>query len=58
LDDEAFLRARLRELAVQRRCFGHRRLYILILREGFLMNHKKVRRLYRALVKLPAVPAA
>ena len=45
--DDAPLRARLRELAVQRRRFGYRRLHILMLREGLTMNHKKLRRLYR-----------
>jgi putative transposase len=41
------LRTRLRELASQRRRFGYRRLHILLTREGLLMNHKKLRRLYR-----------
>ena len=45
--DDATLRARLREFAVQRRRFGYRRLHILMLREGLGMNHKKLRRLYR-----------
>ena len=45
--DDAVLRARLRELAVQRRRFGYRRLQILLRREGTRMNHKKLRRLYR-----------
>jgi len=38
---------RLRELASQRRRFGYRRLHILLTREGLIMNHKKLRRLYR-----------
>jgi putative transposase len=41
------LRVRLRELAVQRRRFGYRRLHILMIWEGLHMNHKKLRRLYR-----------
>jgi putative transposase len=41
------LRSRLRELAAQRRRFGWRRLKVLLDREGFRMNHKKLRRLYR-----------
>ena len=45
--DDAILRARLRELAAERRRFGYRRLLILIRREGTLVNHKKLRRLYR-----------
>jgi putative transposase len=45
--DDAVARARLRELASIRRRFGYRRLYILLTREGIIMNHKKLRRLYR-----------
>ena len=41
------MRARLRELAAERRRFGYRRLHILLRREGISMNHKKLRRLYR-----------
>lgn len=46
-DDDAALRARLRELASERRRFGYRRLGLLLRREGVLLNHKKLRRLYR-----------
>lgn len=45
--DDAALRTRLRELAVVRRRFGYRRLHILLRREGMVMNHKKLYRLYR-----------
>lgn len=45
--DDGVLRARLRELAAERRRFGYRRLHILMRREGHIMNHKKLRRLYR-----------
>ena len=45
--DDASIRARLRELAAIRRRFGYRRLHILLRREGIIMNHKKLRRLYR-----------
>jgi putative transposase len=45
--DDAAVRARLRELALVRRRFGYRRLHILLSREGIVMNHKKLRRLYR-----------
>src|SRR5918997_499362 len=38
---------RLKALAAQRRRFGYRRLHILMTREGLVMNHKKLRRLYR-----------
>jgi len=45
--DDASVRARLRELAAIRRRFGYRRLHVLMHREGLIMNHKKLRRLYR-----------
>lgn len=44
-DDE--IRKRLRELALERRRFGYRRLHILLRREGIEVNHKKLFRLYR-----------
>jgi putative transposase len=45
--DDAALRQRLRELAVERRRFGYRRLGYLLSREGMRPNHKKLLRLYR-----------
>ncbi len=45
--DDVAARARLRELAAIRRRFGYRRLHVLLRREGIVMNHKKLRRLYR-----------
>jgi len=45
--DDGALRARLRELAAVRRRFGYRRLHILLRREGLMLNHKKLYRLYR-----------
>jgi putative transposase len=41
------VRARLRELANERRRFGYRRLAIMLRREGVRMNLKKVYRLYK-----------
>ncbi len=41
------LRQRLKELALERRRFGYRRLHILLRREGIMLNHKKLYRLYR-----------
>ena len=38
---------RLRALAHERRRFGYRRLHILLRREGFAVNHKRLFRLYR-----------
>ncbi len=46
--DEAKLRERLRELAQARRRFGYRRLTVLLKREGWRVNHKRVYRVYRA----------
>ena len=45
--DDSALRQRLRELAAERRRFGYRRLGWLLAREGQVMNHKKLYRLYR-----------
>ena len=45
--DEARLRQRLRELAVERPRFGYRRLHALLQREGVAVNHKRVERLSR-----------
>src|SRR5215813_13057907 len=44
---DAAARLRIRELAAQRRRFGYRRLHLLLIREGWLMNQKRFRRLYR-----------
>ena len=41
------LRQRLRHLAHERRRFGYRRLYVLLRREGHVVNRKRVYRLYR-----------
>jgi len=40
------LRARLGELAEARRRFGYRRLPVLLRREGWQVNHKRIYRLY------------
>lgn len=44
--DDAKLRGRLRELAMQRRRFGSPRLTVMLRREGFKVNHKRVERIY------------
>jgi putative transposase len=46
VEDES-VRQRLRELAALRKRFGYRRLGVLLKREGVLVNHKRVYRLYR-----------
>ena len=45
--DDAGLRERLRTLAKERRRFGYRRLHVLLRREGFVVNHKRLFRIYR-----------
>ena len=45
--DDTALRLRLRALAHERRRFGYRRLHVLLRREGFKVNHKRLFRLYR-----------
>jgi putative transposase len=45
--DQAALRLRLRDLAATRVRYGYRRLHILLRREGWRVNHKRVYRLYR-----------
>jgi putative transposase len=47
--DEEALRQALREKAAQRRRFGYRRLHVLLRREGWNDNHKRVYRVYREL---------
>lgn len=44
--DDTALRIRLKDLAASRVRYGYRRLHILLLREGWQVNHKKVYRLY------------
>ena len=46
-DEQAALRSRLRDLAQARVSYGYRRLHIMLLREGWKVNHKRVYRLYR-----------
>jgi putative transposase len=45
--DPAGLKLRLRELAHSRPRFGYRRLHVMLRREGWAINMKRVRRLYR-----------
>src|SRR2546422_296318 len=44
--EDGAMRVRLRELAEDRRRFGYRRLQVLLVREGWRVNHKRVYRLY------------
>lgn len=45
--DQTALRMRLRDLAAARVRYGYRRLHVLLRREGWPVNHKRVYRLYR-----------
>lgn len=45
--EDAGLRQRMRAIALERHRFGYRRLHVLLKREGYLVNHKKLFRLYR-----------
>ncbi|MBB2707018.1 UNVERIFIED_ORG: putative transposase [Rhizobium aethiopicum] len=45
--DDHDLRDRMKALAHERRRFGYRRLHVLLRREGHLVNHKRLFRLYR-----------
>ena len=45
--NDASLRERMKAIARERRRFGYRRLHVLLRREGFRVNHKRLFRLYR-----------
>jgi putative transposase len=45
--DDRDLRERMKAIAHKRRRFGYRRVHILLKREGYMVNHKKLFRLYR-----------
>jgi putative transposase len=46
-EDDQVLRERLRVLARERRRFGYRRLLIFLRKEGFVINRKRLFRIYR-----------
>jgi putative transposase len=45
--DDPALRKRILELAEQRKRFGQFRIYVMLRREGWVVNHKRVARIYR-----------
>lgn len=47
IPDNPEIRARMRGIASERRRFGYRRIGQMLEREGIMMNHKKLRRLYK-----------
>lgn len=44
--DQAFLKKRIKDIAMSRVGYGYERIYMLLRREGWLINHKRVHRLY------------
>ncbi|MBK9295102.1 MAG: IS3 family transposase [Oligoflexia bacterium] len=46
-DRNEFLKIKLKSLALQRRRFGSPRLYVMLRREGVIVNHKRVERIYQ-----------
>ncbi len=46
-DEQTFLRMRIKEIASERKRYGYRRIHVLLLREGWIINHKRVYRLYK-----------
>jgi len=47
--DQRALIQRLKDLAASRPRYGSRRLYVLLRREGWIVNHKRIHRLYKQL---------
>jgi putative transposase len=45
--DGGIIRERMKAIAYERPRFGYRRLHVMLKREGFAINHKRVYRLYR-----------
>jgi putative transposase len=46
-DEQAVLRMRIKDIAQARVSYGYRRIHVLLLREGWKVNHKRVYRLYK-----------
>ena len=46
-DEQVALRIRLKDLAYARASYGYRRLHVLLQREGWRVNHKRVYRVYK-----------
>ena len=44
--DDTALRTRIRDIAERKRRYGRPRIYVRLRREGWVVNHKKVERLY------------
>ena len=46
-DEQAFLRMKIKEIAAVRIRYGYRRIHVLLKREGWQINAKRVYRLYK-----------
>ena len=46
-DKQEALRKRIREIANTRIRYGYQRIYVLLRREGWQVNHKRVHRIYK-----------
>ena len=46
-DDDIALRDAIKRVSAERKRFGYRRIHVMVKREGFIVNHKKLRRIYR-----------
>ena len=46
-DEQVVLRKRMKEIALVRVRYGYRRIHVLLRREGWAVNHKRIQRLYR-----------
>jgi putative transposase len=57
-DEQAALRMRIKEIAQVRVSYGYRRIHVLLLRESWKVNHKRVYRLYELeeLMMRPKIP--
>jgi putative transposase len=46
-DEQVALRIRFKDLAYARASYGYRKLHVLLQREGWKVNHKRVYRIYK-----------
>ena len=45
-EEQAVLRSRIKDIAAKRVAYGYRRIHLILLREGWSINHKRVYRIY------------
>jgi len=46
--DDSILVSKIKQIAYEKRRFGYRRIHMMLKREGLIVNHKKVYRIYRS----------